>query len=129
MAKKIKYMQTDMLSKYDLTHFHARYIIQLYYHNEMTMTELTNNIGVDKANTTRVIRDLLRKGLVERASEGIRNYSLKLSVKGREVAEYFKQKMTNFKNKLLNNFSQEEKTTFFALLNKLLLGVKNVGDC
>lgn len=123
--KRFKAIESDSLACFGLTHFHAKYISHLYRHKQMTMRELTENIGVDKANTTRVMRDLQAKGLVERASGGIRNYALRLSNKGREIAEHFKQRIENITKKIFANFSDEERVTLFTLLNKLMMGVKN----
>lgn len=126
--KKIKSLESETLARFGLTHFHARYLSQLYRHDKMTMSELTENIGVDKANTTRAVRDLHFKGLLERASGGIRNFSLRLSNKGREVAVYLRDELTIFMKKLFSNFTDDEKNTLFSLLNKLLLEVRNVGN-
>lgn len=123
----IKYMakkEDKFLSRFGLTHFHAMYIRNLYICDGMTMTELTENIGVDKANTTRVIKDLIDKQVVTK-SEGERKFKLSLTELGKKIASEFKANIDKFMQKVYSNFTMEEKEQIRHLMNKLMLGVKS----
>ena len=59
VIKKLSKKEDELMSVYGLTHFHARYIMNIHRFESITMTDLTELAGVDKANTTRVVKDLL----------------------------------------------------------------------
>ncbi len=88
------------------------------------MNELTTAIGVDKANTTRVIRDLLDKELVLKSNEE-RKFTIKLSHLGRKIATDFKKNHDRFMEQVYVDFTNEEREQMQKLINKLLLGVQN----
>ena len=92
------------------------------------MTDLTNHIGVDKANTTRAVKDLMNKGYIEKVGTSERKYNIKLSEKGSSVAIIFKERIDKMMKDSFKYFTDEEKKTFFELLNKLSKGVKDAGN-
>jgi len=124
VMKKLKKEEDVILSKYGLTHFHSRYVVAINNHNLITMNELTEAIGVDKANTTRVVKDLLNSEVVEK-SGGVRKFGLSLTNKGKQIAEEFKLKVTNFLKKVFKDFSELEVHNLKTLLEKMFLGIKN----
>ncbi len=126
--KYMRKVQDCMLAKFELTHFHAWYLANLHRFGEMNMTDLTNRIGVDKANTTRAVKDLMNKGYIEKVGTSERKYNIKLSEKGRLVACTFKEHIDKMMKKSFKYFTDEEKKTFFELLNKLSKGVKDAGN-
>ena len=128
MNKTFHKKEDEFLSKYNLTHFHSKYLVNLHIHGQMSMTELTENIGVDKANTTRAVKDLLDKGFIEKVGESERKFNLQLSKTGKEVAAKFKAKINKFFECVLKDFTLEEKITLHTLIKKLFEGVKNVGN-
>ncbi len=126
--KKFRKIDDRCLSKYNLTHFHAMYLGHLYINGEMNMSELTSVIGVDKANTTRVIRDLLAKGYIEKVGESNRKYDIRLTQSGQEVADEFSSTINKVIKESFKNFTDDEKKEFRRLLTKFFEGVGNVGD-
>ncbi len=126
--KRMRKIQDSMLSKYHLTHFHAWYLANLHRFGEMNMTDLTNRIGVDKANTTRAVKDLMNKGYIEKVGNSERKYNVKLSEKGRGVAKTFKCHIDKMMKESFKYFTEEEKAKFFELLSKLSMGVKDAGN-
>lgn len=121
--KTFKKKEDEILLPFALTSFHAKYIKLLHRFQEMTMNRLTELIGVDKANTTRAVKELLDQQIVEKQG-GIRKFKLILTKKGIEIAEKFVQAFENFFKRVLKDFSEEEKATLIALLNKLNLGLQ-----
>ena len=121
VLKKLSKKEDEMLSPFGLTHSHARYIENVYRFNTVTMADLTELSGTDKANTTRVIKDLLTQGIVEK-SGGERKFNITLTEKGTQIAEHFKQQQERFMRNVFKDFSKTEIETFKTLLEKLFLG-------
>ena len=123
VIKKLRKKQDDLLSPYGLTNFHSNYILNLDRYKNLTMADLTELSGVDKANTTRVVKDLLDKQIVEKQG-GERKFILKLTQFGKQIAKKFKQSIQNFMEKVFVAFNNEERNHLCVLLDKLFNGVK-----
>lgn len=123
VIKKLRKKQDELLLPYGLSNFHAVYIANLYRYKEMTMADLTELAGVDKANTTRVIKDLLDKNIVEKQG-GERKFVLKLTQNGKKIAKKFNDKIEKFMNMVFSDFADSEKNELCRLLNKLFNGLK-----
>lgn len=121
--KTFKKKEDEILFPFALSSFHAKYIKLLHRFREMTMNKLTELIGVDKANTTRAVKELLEQQIVEKQG-GIRKFKLVLTKKGIEIAEKFMLAFDNFFKRVLKDFSEEEKITLITLLNKLHFGLE-----
>ena len=124
VVKKLRKKQDDLLSPYGLTNFHAVYIVNLNKYQEMTMSDLTAVAGTDKANTTRVVKDLLSKNIVEKHG-GERKFILKLTENGKQIAKTFKDKIEKFMQKVFVDFTESERMELCKLLDKLLNGMKS----
>ena len=121
--KSFRKKEDEILLPFALTSFHAKYIKLLHRFKEVTMNKLTELIGVDKANTTRAVKELLDQQIVEKKG-GIRKFKLILTKKGVEIAEKFMIAFDNYFNRVLKDFSEEEKSTLITLLNKLCFGLQ-----
>ena len=121
--KTFKKKEDEILLPFSLSSFHAKYIKLLHKFKEMTMNKLTELIGVDKANTTRAVKELLDQQVVEKQG-GIRKFKLILTKKGVEIAEKFMFAFDNFFKRVLKDFTDAEKTTLVNLLNKLHFGLE-----
>ena len=121
--KTFKKKEDEILLPFSLSSFHAKYIKLLHKFKEMTMNKLTELIGVDKANTTRAVKELLDQQVVEKQG-GIRKFKLILTKKGVEIAEKFMFAFDNFFKRVLKDFKDAEKTTLVNLLNKLHFGLE-----
>ena len=121
VIKKLCKKEDEVLSPFSLTHFHARYIENVHRFGSITMADLTLLSGTDKANTTRVVKDLLKQDIVLKTG-GERKFSLSLTSKGKEVAEFFKKQKEKFMKLIFKDFSKEEITMLKTLLHKLFVG-------
>ena len=122
LIKRITKKEDEYLSKYGLTHFHALYLGHLNLYDELTMVELTNMIGFDKANTTRVVRDLLNKNYVEKTG-GERKFKLHLTNLGKNIANDFNKKINIFMSNVMKNFSPLDHENLVNLIDKLKFGI------
>ncbi len=126
--KRMRKIQDMLLKDYGLTHFHTWYLANLYRYGEMNLSSLTSEIGVDKANTTRAVRDLIKKGYIEKLGDSDRKYNIRLSEEGYRVADTFKRHIDNIMKNGFHKFSLSDKKLFFELLNKFSSGVKDATD-
>jgi len=121
VIKKLCKKEDEMLAPFGLTHFHARYIENVYRFNSITMADLTELSGTDKANTTRVVKDLLNQEIVDKTG-GERKFCLTLTQKGKEIAENFKQAKEKFMKRVFKDFNKQEIENLKTLLEKLFVG-------
>lgn len=126
VVKKMRKKMDEFLKKYGLTHFHALYVLELFKFGTLTMGELTDNIGVDKANTSRVVKDLIDKGYAEKIGEADRKFSLKLTRSGKKMAQDFKTRIDNLMEGVLAGFSDRDKDNLRRTMKKLIAGLKDV---
>jgi len=121
VIKKLSKKEDEMLAPFSLTHSHARYIENVFRFKSVTMADLTELSGTDKANTTRVIKDLLNQDIVAK-SGGERKFFITLTEKGLSIAEHFKTQKETFMKQVFKDFSKEEIEILKTLLEKLFIG-------
>ncbi len=125
-----KYMDksiSNVIKQYGITFIQFRPIVLLNRHKEdgLSLQELTEKIGIDKANVTRVINDLLEKDIVYKSDLKQRGYKIKLTKKGLEIANKIINEKEKMHEKLFMCFSEEEKEQFFSLLIKMYESIPN----
>lgn len=116
----------EVLRPYELSSMHASYIAQLHLEPEgCTRKELTEHLGVDKANTTRVIRDLQGKGYVMPLDQGAqRGGRLVLTERGEQVGAVLGERIEELKNRTLRHISPQENRQFFDTLQRMVAAVE-----
>lgn len=119
-----KYMDksiNQLIKQYGITIIQFKPIVLLEHNQEegLSLQELTEKIGIDKANVTRVINDLLNKNIVYKSDLKQRGYKIKLTEKGLKVATKIKQEKEKMDEKLLSCFNEKEKQQFFSLIIKM----------
>lgn len=117
------------LEKYKINCVHFRPIMLLNNHIDgLSLNELTTFIGIDKANTTRVINDLLKKDIVYKETDKQRRYKIKLTETGKEIAFYATEDRRKTEEKIFSVLSEEEKTIFYSLVNKILESLEDTEE-
>ena len=88
-----------------------------------TAGDLAHNICHDAGSLTRLIDQMVKRGLVARSrSESDRRVvSLSLTPRGRSLVEALAPRVMNFWNGLLSGFSHGEVDTLIALLTRLVI--------
>lgn len=124
----IKNMQkafNEKLKTFAITSSHLVYMILLKNHiTGLTMTELSNMSQVDKALTSRVMKELESKEYIYRDTKDkhFRNYKICLTKKGIDVANSIQEMMENHKLQILEDFSNDEekqiREVIIMLMNK-----------
>src|SRR5258706_9080312 len=91
-----------------------------------TAGDLAHNICHDAGSLTRLIDQMVKRGLVTRTrSETDRRVvTLSLTPRGRSLVEALAPKVMNFWNELLSGFTHEEIDTLINLFTRLVLGAE-----
>ena len=117
----------EELQSCDLSSGHAMYMIVLYENDGITLKELTENVGMDKANTTRVVRALKLKGYIytDSAVEGTRKYKLYLTEDGKKAAEIVRASITKMLDNIFSILTDTEREQYIAILKKIITNINN----
>ena len=125
-----KYMDksiSNVIKQYGITFIQFRPIVLLSHHKEdgLSLQELTEKIGIDKANVTRVINDLLEKEIVYKSDLKQRGYKIKLTKKGLEIVTKLMKEKEQMREKLFSCFNKTEREQFLKLLIKMYKSIQN----
>lgn len=89
----------------------------------LTQTEIAESEDKDKAAVSRNISLLEKAGYVKREADGGKKKRLFLTDKGKELIPTFYQIATKNKEAVMEGFSEEEKETIMASLERMFLNV------
>lgn len=86
-----------------------------------TGADLCRNLNHDSGATTRLLDQLVKRGLIERhrSSEDRRVSKLTLTPQGRALAKALTPRVVDFWNELMSDFTHNEITTLTTLLRRL----------
>ncbi|MFA7378698.1 MAG: hypothetical protein GX816_04020 [Erysipelotrichia bacterium] len=118
--RTIKHLKDEMnrsLNKQGISLQHATYLLLLANNGSLRIKELNALSDNDAALTTRVIKLLREKKLVEQTSDSIRKYKIFLTDKGKDVVRFIGEVFAKLRNELAET-SQDEKQE--ALLSAIL---------
>lgn len=112
------------VSKYGITTQQCPVLIVLIRGQDLNVTHLADGIGVDFGGTSRMVDRLVAKGLVTSRPDGTdrRARRIKLSRKGRELAEKILAASWETNEQFLKRVTQKEAQQFREILDKLLGG-------
>lgn len=75
---------SGVLEKYEITSSYSPFIMELFSDKGTTHKELTERVGIHKSLTTRVLKTLIEKEIVENRGAG-KEYSIFLTEKGATI--------------------------------------------
>lgn len=120
IVKKLHSFPDPVLEQYNLSRIHVHYLMHLEGCEQMMNAKsLSDALGVDKANTSRALQDLINQGYVIKQSEGDQQNVLTLSEKGIEVGRALKAQNKIEMVKLLSVLTLEERTALKTILVKI----------
>jgi DNA-binding MarR family transcriptional regulator len=113
------------LKSCDLSSAHAMYMMVLYKNDGITLKELTENVGMDKANTTRVVRALKLKGYIftNPAIEGTKKYKVYLTKDGKKAAEIVRASITKMLDEIFSILTETEREQYITILKKIITNI------
>ncbi len=125
IKKTIKKSMDEILFKYGLNFMDMMHIMTLYKNNEpLYLNDFIEIIGVDKATTTRTVNDLLNKAYVEKLTNNIRKFKIKLTNEGLKVAKHFYKEKKFIINRIFYEFNEKDKNNLIVLMEKMIKGIE-----
>lgn len=114
----------------DITGASLHYINLLHMYKGLTLTEMSGLLEVDKANTTRVINDLEKKGYVYRDVEDhkTKKYKVRLTKDGEDIAIKIKRRILKQQDSIFSCLTEEEKKQLEHILLKLKNSINERND-
>ena len=123
MNEAIEKRANILLKEYDVTSGQIRILVVLstIENNECTLKNLEKIFSFSQAAIAAVAVRLEQKGFVEsHAGEDDKRIKyIRLTEKGKEIAELSKIKLHDMENKLFADFTEEEREQLFYLLRKM----------
>ncbi|MDY0210152.1 MAG: MarR family transcriptional regulator [Acholeplasma sp.] len=120
IMKKLHSFADSVLEKHQLSRIHVHYLVFLHgCKKTITAKELSEHLGVDKANTSRAINDLIKRKFVRRIADDSKQLLLELTEAGIQVAIELKEKNQSELDKLVSILSEEEIRTLRTILRKI----------
>ena len=113
-------LQREEMEKYGYKGAFAQYLMAMRRNPDgVTSAQLSEMCDKDKAAVSRVITEMIEKGLVVRKSANEKLYRAKLSLtqKGTEIADYIANQGAAAVVAVNNAFSQEELKAFYSNLD------------
>ena len=115
-------LAADEMAKYELNSPHAVYLTTLYdYPEGITAAKLGELCCKNKADVSRMVRIMERKGLVRKVAIGVNLYRAKLLLteKGRQAAEHVKQRAAVAVELGGAGMTDEEREVFYRCLERI----------
>jgi DNA-binding MarR family transcriptional regulator len=127
LNRQMQKIFAEELKPCDLSSAHALYLIVLFENEGLTLKELTENVGVDKANTTRVVTDLKAKGFIytDRKEDGSRKYKVFLTEEGKKAAEIVRLAIKKMLDNMFSILSDAERAQYITILKKIIINITN----
>lgn len=119
--KNLEKLKSRGMEEYGLSGTHTLCLRQLYEFPEgLTRTQLSHRLGVDRAQVTRVIGELLSKNFVEE-TEGTSNYRKKcyLTPKGKEITAEINGTVSRINAFVSGDIPEERLEVFYSTLSEI----------
>lgn len=99
----------------------VRFLLTIHRNEGMTQKELGGLLRVEKATTAKAVRKLIELGYVYKNEDELdrRNYRLYLTEQGKQAVPTLLEIRRNINNQALKDFTEKEKETFFAFLDRI----------
>ena len=119
----------DEMSKYGLKGPHATYLTILYkFEDGITAPQLCELCGKDKADVSRMMSIMEKKGLVIKEAVGKNKYRglLKLTQEGRVAAQHVKERVALAVDLSGKGLSDDDRATFYQALEMISTNMKTL---
>ncbi len=113
----------DALKEKNITWSSGHYLMHINFKPGCSMKELSEDMDVDRAMTTRTVKMLIEKDLVENRGTK-KTYSLYLTKDGESLVQSVRQSIENANRKLFEDFTDEEKEIAIELLSRVREKIK-----
>lgn len=123
LCKVFNKQYDECLKPYGLSKIHGFYLLTLFKNMRgLTLNEMNDYIGCDKANTSRAVADLEDKGIIIKdvQENTEKKFIVRLSDKGKAIAKKFAEYSKKFVEKCLSKLSIDESSEFMRLIKKIV---------
>ncbi len=119
LARVIKKIKTNEVVEYNLNSPHVAIIYLLYKYNGLTLKEIIELCGEDKASVSRAVEGLKQKGLLQEFSQNTYKHKVLLNESGSIVAKSISKKIDDFVETASGEIPQEKKEVMYECLNTI----------
>lgn len=127
LAKKIKYLADDNLSKHNITLEQVKIIGFLDIHSNAVVyqKDIETEFGIKRSSVTSIMQNLEKNGLITREGDqsDARIKKVQLTEKGRMLSRLLKDYIESLETVIVTGMTEEEKELFLYLLKKSLNNV------
>ena len=124
-------LAAEEMAKYDLNSPHAVYLTSLFDAGEdgITAAQLGERCGKNKADVSRMVSILEKKGLVKKVATGSNMYRAKLMLtdEGRLAAQHVRQRAAVAVELAGSGLTEEERETFYRALELITENLQKLG--
>jgi DNA-binding MarR family transcriptional regulator len=106
------------LAPYGVTASQGPFILAIGQHDGINLKQLSDEVMVDKALTTRTVKLLIDNGLAENTGNGSR-YSIVLTDRGRDMCSVIGNNLHEVTDMMTSDLSREELETFRICMTKI----------
>lgn len=120
-------ISTEEMARYDLKGSYALYLSKIRnYPDGITASTLSEECSRDKADVSRAISAMEKKGLVYKESGANYRAKLRLTEKGMEVAEHVEKRSSLAVDGAAIGISAQDRNTFYYVLEKITENLKEI---
>jgi DNA-binding MarR family transcriptional regulator len=124
IRERINRLLIRELERHDVTGLvpsHGQVMVNLFYHPQLTMTDLARRIDRDKSTVTALVDKLAELGFVEKfKDEGDQRVTwVRTTPEGRSLIPAFKQMQETYLKTLFKGLSAQEQETLVQLLARV----------
>ena len=117
----------DEMEKYGLKSSHAIYLVSMYNYQEgITAAKLCELCGKDKADVSRMMSLLEKKGLVKKCGENHYRALLKLTDEGKTAAEHVRKRAKLAVEVAGKGISDEHREIFYNSLERITANLQAI---
>ena len=124
--KNLQKIKMQEMADSELRGIHVMCLFQLNRHKDgLTVTEISNLCGEDKAATSRTVSDLIQKGLVTTDKEKKYRTPIMLTKEGQEIADKIDKQAAQAVESVGQGLTDDERETFYKALTIISENLKN----
>ena len=117
-----------VLKEYELSSGSYPYLLILMENEGISQNRISEELGYDKAMTTRTLAKLINIGYLDRIKDDddFRANKISLTEKGKDVSVKIREKIDELVQLITTDLNEEEKVITIESLNKILCNIKKV---
>lgn len=118
------------LSKYGMTTGLAPFLLSIETSPGVAMINLSRELFIDKATTTKAVTRLIRGGFIEKVADPAdkRSFKLYITPKGRDICREVQEEASTFREEILEGCSQEDYKTTLKVLDRVFENMRKLAS-